>query len=300
MSIDGVDDRMTVTTVGDALNRAAARLDAAGCATARLDARVLLAHVLNADAAALPLRRDDPLDTAAVRAFETLIDRREAREPVAHLTGIKGFWAHDFVVSADVLTPRPDSETLVETALAAVAADAPARVLDLGTGSGCLLLSVLAERPRARGVGIDTSRAALAVARANADRLGLADRVRFEAGAFADAAPAALGGPFDAVLANPPYIPSAEIDALAPELAYEPRAALDGGADGYDAYRALAPRLPALLAAGGAAVFEVGDGQADAVAGLLCGAGLSVGAPVRDLGGIARCVVARAARACAS
>lgn len=281
---------MTAATIGHALSVAEARLSGAGCATPRLDARVLLSHVLGLDPAGLLTRRDDPLASKDADAFDALVTRRADREPVAHLTGIKGFWEHDFVVSADVLTPRPDSETIIEAALDHIPVNMDARILDLGTGSGCLLLSILAARRHTTGMGIDTSMPALVIARRNAKQLCLDDRVQFENRSFTDPP----DGPFDLIVANPPYVPAADIDGLEPEIAFEPRAALDGGADGLDAYRAIAPHVANRLVPGGVIVLEVGAGQADAVTNLMCDAGLSVGALRHDLAGIARCVVATA------
>jgi len=276
------------TTVGKLLCQGAATLRAAGIEEARAEARLLLGHVLGLDAAGLLARRHEAVEAAP---FHAAIARRAAREPLAYITGRQGFWTLDLAVSPATLIPRADSESLVEAALAALPdRDAGLRVLDLGTGTGCLLLAVLAERPRAFGIGVDLVPAAAALAAGNAARNGLADRAAFLAGDWA----AALAGRFDLVLSNPPYIESDAIAGLMPEVArHEPRSALDGGADGLAAYRHLAAILPGLLAPGGAAVLELGAGQRQAVERLAREAGLVPAGCRRDLGGIERALVLR-------
>lgn len=275
--------------VGAALDAAAARLAAAGVDSARLDARVLLGHVLGVDPGTLALRRGDVLAPDAAGRYEALVARRAAREPTAYIVGHREFWSLDFRVTPDVLIPRPDSETLVETALALFAdREAALDVLDLGTGSGCLLLAVLHERPRSRGIGIDASAGAIAVATANAARLGLAGRANFVMRNWADY----RGGPFDLVLSNPPYIRVGELAGLAPEVrVHEPVAALAAGADGLDAYRSLAGILPVLLKPLGRAVVEIGAGQAAEAESCLSAGGLRPVARRRDLAGVERCLV---------
>ena len=226
-----------------------------------------------------------------MQRFETYIARRAAREPLAYITGTKEFWSLDFAVGPGVLIPRPDSETLIETALRLYPDKAvPLSILDLGTGSGCLLIAALKEFPNAHGVGIDSSPEALAWARRNLAAHRLEDRASLiETGWLEEASPG-----FDLTLANPPYIPTADIAGLAPEVAgHEPRAALDGGPDGLAAYRALAPRIARVLAPSGHALLEIGQGQGDAVATLLAAAGLEVPAINPDLAGIARVVVTK-------
>ena len=265
----------------EAIAAAAARLP---CDCPRLDAELLAAHLIGVDRSALLLRRlDADIDAAA---FEALVDRRLAHEPVAYIVGRREFWSLDFRVTPDVLIPRPDSETLVEAALAA-ASVAP-RVLDLGTGSGCLLLAVLSERRGGWGVGVDRSAGAAAVALDNARRLGLADRAAFVVGDWT----AAISGRFDLVLANPPYIGTGE--PLDREVAeFEPASALFAGADGLDDYRRIVPALADLLAPGGSAHLEIGHAQADVVMAMGAAAGF-VPELRRDLAGRPRCVSLRA------
>ncbi len=223
--------------------------------------------------------------------FDALIARRAAREPLAYITGSKEFWSLAFAVGPGVLIPRPDSETLIESVLRLYPDKAaPLSILDLGTGSGCLLIAALHEYPNAHGVGIDSSPEALAWAARNVAAHKLEDRASLiESGWLEEASPG-----FDLVLSNPPYIPTPDIAGLQPEVArYEPLAALDGGPDGLDAYRTLAPRIARLLRPSGHTVLEIGQGQGDAVATLCRVQGLEVPAINRDLGGIPRAVVAK-------
>lgn len=261
--------------------RAEAALRAAAARIARLDAEVLLAHVLACTRGALLLNPDREVDALA---FDTLVARRAAGEPVAYIIGEREFWSLPFRVTPDVLIPRPDSETLVEAALEA---GPRARVLDLGTGSGALLLAVLSEWPNATGIGVDASAAALAIARSNAEALGLAGRADFHLGDWG----AGLSERYGLVLCNPPYVE--EGAALAPDVRdFEPAAALFAGADGLDDYRRLVPQLPGLLAEGGVAVLEIGWTQAVAVLGLAAEVGLE-GEVRRDLAGRDRALVLR-------
>ena len=252
-------------------------------------AKLAIAGVENPEREARLLRKNFP-DAAE---FDAALARRCAREPMSHILGVREFWSLDFAVTAAVLDPRPDSETLIEAALAELPDRTRAwRILDLGTGSGCLLLALLSELPSATGLGIDASARALGVALANAARLGLAARAQFAERDWRHG----IEGRFDVIVANPPYIPSGAIDALQPEVArYEPRTALDGGPDGLDAYRVILPALPRHLAEGGLAVLEVGDGQAAAVAEMAQNAGFTVTIR-RDLGARERCVVLRPAK----
>lgn len=254
----------------------------------RREARLLLAHTLGITVEAVLRDPDRRVETAD---FDTLIARRMAHAPIAHLLGRAGFWTLDLKVSPATLIPRPDSETLVQTALA-LSAD-PSRVLDLGTGSGCLLLAVLAERPLAWGVGIDRSEAALRIARQNADACALSARSVFVAGDWSRA----LDGGFDLVLANPPYIPTDDIAGLMADVRdHEPRAALDGGADGLACYRAILADLGRVMRTDGVAVFEIAQGQADAVRGIAAEHGF-VTEMRSDLAGIARVVMVTAGHA---
>lgn len=264
-----------------AMREAAAAL-AATSGTPRLDAELLMAEALGCDREALLLRRlDDPVP----EAFGALLARRAAGEPIAYITGRRDFWTIALEVGPGVLIPRPDSETLIEAALGHFGAAGPARILDLGTGPGTLLLASLSEWPRARGLGVDASAEALAYARANAERLGLGPRAEFRLGDWM----AGIAGPFDLILCNPPYI---EAGALLPRdvAEHEPAGALRAGADGLDAYRRIVPGIGSLLARGGMAAFEIGVGQAAAVTALLVAEGLAVS--VRpDLTGRARCLI---------
>jgi len=273
--------------VGAALRHGAAVLAAAGIDDARREARMLLHHALNLPARTL-LAPDAAVDPAR---YEALLARRAAREPMAFITGRRGFWTLDLEVSPETLIPRADTETLIHAALAAFPQRERVRaVLDLGTGTGALLLAALVEFPVAFGVGVDRSAGAAALAARNARTNGLAARAAFLAGDWA----AALDARFDLILANPPYIPEADIAGLMPEVArHEPRAALDGGADGLDAYRAILADLGRLLAPGGAAILELGHGQAESVAAIAAGAGFAAPALRADFGGIARALVLR-------
>ncbi len=280
-------------TIGFFLCQAGQRLRSAAIEAPRLEARRLLAHVLGTSEEALlrDPRAAVPADKAA--HFAALLARRVVHEPFAYLTGRVGFWTLDLEVSPATLIPRADSESLIEAALEACPDKGAAlRVLDLGTGTGALLLAVLSELPSASGVGIDLKPAAAALAARNAARLGLAARARFLAGDWA----AAVRGPFDLVLCNPPYIESTAIPGLMPEVArHEPASALDGGTDGLADYRHIIADLPRLLAPRGVAVLELGTGQQAAVEALARAAGLPPEACRADLGGVPRALVLRAA-----
>jgi release factor glutamine methyltransferase len=276
-------------SVGAYLCQAGQVLRAAAIDQPRFEARLLLAHAMDSTAEALLRDPRAAVPPAAAARFGAALKARLAATPVAHILGRQGFWTLDLAVSPATLIPRADSESLVEAALAAFPdVAAPLRILDLGTGTGCLLLAVLAERPAAFGIGIDRAPAAAALAARNARANGLAGRAAFLAGDWA----AALRGRFDLVLSNPPYIESASIAGLMPEVArHEPRLALDGGADGLDAYRALAVALPGLLTETGRAVLELGQGQRPAVTALAQAAGLEAIGCRADLGGVDRALV---------
>ncbi len=269
-----------------ALERGAARLRQAGIESPRLEARLLLAHAFGVSTDALLGDLDTDADPAA---FEAMLARRVAREPLALITGHREFWSLDLRVSSATLIPRPDSETLIEAALVARPDRIGIRrVLDLGTGTGCLLLAALREYEGAFGIGIDRVPAACALARDNAAMLGMSSRVGIVCADWA----APLVGRFDLILSNPPYIPTDAVPGLMPEVArHEPASALDGGPDGLDAYRRILPVLPGLLAEDGIAVIELGQGQADPVAALAAGMGLAT-ATRDDLGGIPRALLA--------
>jgi release factor glutamine methyltransferase len=262
----------------DLVRDAAARI---GGDTPRLDAEVIVAHAFGVTRDVLLL--DNPLIDRPEAAAE-LISRRVAGEPVAYITGRQEFWSLDLCVTPDVLIPRADTETLIAEALSLFQAQAPQRILDLGTGSGALILAALSEWRQADGIATDVSPAALAVAGQNAERLGLADRCGLVVADWADG----IAGPFDLVLSNPPYIATGE--PLGPGVAeFEPHGALFAGDDGLQAYRRILPALPRLLAAGGQAVVEIGWQQAAAVQALAEASGLA-SRVVHDLAGRERAI----------
>jgi release factor glutamine methyltransferase len=269
-------------TIASAIRDAAARL-APVSDTPRLDAELLMAHALGMSREAMLLGH---MADSGPSDFAALVARRERHEPLAYITGRRDFWTIALDVRPGVLIPRPDSETLIEAAVAHFGAAGPRRILDLGTGSGALLLAALAEWPSATGVGVDRSDIALAVTGANADRLGLGQRTTLRKGDWGDG----IDEAFDLVLCNPPYIEQAA--PLPPDVAdFEPAEALFAGADGLDDYRRLAPQLPRLIARGGMAAVEIGADQADAVQNIFANHALM--AKVRkDLAGRDRCIVA--------
>lgn len=277
-----------MSSISEVLRKATLRLAEAGIDSARLDARLLLGKALGVDGTWLFNHANDEMPDE--RDFEGLIERRLTREPVSLILGHREFWSLDFTVTRDTLAPRPDSETLIEAVLAELPdRGRPLSLLDLGTGTGCLLLALLSELPAARGIGVDLDPATLAVAKGNAERLGFAGRAEFLNSDWWRN----ISGRHDVILSNPPYIPSREIGALDPEVAkFEPRGALDGGADGLDAYRHLAAGAGNFLAEQGVIAFEVGAGQAQDVASLLREAGFAIRQVRKDLAGIERCVVA--------
>jgi release factor glutamine methyltransferase len=272
----------------DVMREAAQRLAAAGVENAPREARLLLAHALGVEPVDAILRETDNVEPVALTAFEQAIERRLKGEPVSRIRGWREFYGRRFVVTPDVLDPRPETELLVEQGLKRLAQGG--RVLDLGTGSGCILASVLAERPDAAGVGLDISSAALAVARRNAEALGVSSRAEFIEGGW----DAALPGPFDLVLSNPPYIAEAAMAGLAVDVrAYDPHLALTPGGDGLDAYRSILSVMREWLKAGGWIGFEFGAGQAEAVASLMSAAGLEAIEIHSDLAGIERAAFGR-------
>ncbi|PTE23658.1 peptide chain release factor N(5)-glutamine methyltransferase [Cereibacter changlensis JA139] len=269
-----------------ALRAAILRLAGAGIGEPARDARRLLAHALHIEPDRLTLHLQDLLAPEAAARFEAALAAREARQPVSQITGTRLFWGRSFRVTRDVLDPRPETETLIETAL-----ESPfASLLDLGTGSGAILLTLLAERPAARGLGTDLSPEALAVAESNAQALGLAGRARFQTADWF----AGVEGQFDLIVSNPPYIAEAEMAGLSPEVRdWEPHLALTPGGDGLDAYRAIAAAAPAYLAPGGRLLVEIGPTQGRAVSALFAAAGLSGLRVEADLDGRDRVVLAR-------
>lgn len=277
--------------IAQLLGEATARLAAARIAAPRRQARRLLAAALDLSPAELLARSERPLLPGEVERSRAMLARMAAGEPLSRILGRREFWGLEFALSAATLDPRPESETVV----AAVRERLPGqgdgcRFLDLGAGTGCLLLALLAEFPQALGVGLDIAEEAARTARRNARALGFAGRALFLVGDWGRA----LRGRFEAIVANPPYIASAALAELPREVAlHDPRRALDGGADGLAAYCALAPDLPELLAPTGLFACEIGVDQAAGVAAILAAQGLESEAPVRDLAGIERVLVAR-------
>jgi release factor glutamine methyltransferase len=279
-------------TAAEVRRALAAKFKAAGLDSPHLDSRILVGHALGLDHAALAAAATRRLGTGEESAIATLANRRLAGEPVARILGYKEFWSLPLRIDAATLVPRPETETVVEAALAAIDAGGPRsrklRIADLGTGSGALILALLSELPNAFGIATDTSTKALVVARDNARRLAQT-RAKFVACDMA----AALRGPFDVIVSNPPYIASGDIATLAPDVRdFDPHLALDGGADGLDFYRAIAAAAPALLAPAGVLVVELGIGQAEPVAHLFAAVGLAPSPPRPDLNGALRALVA--------
>lgn len=280
-------------TLAAALDSAARRLRQAGVPEPRREARLILCHALGLGAEVVLGDPERAIGDGEAARISALVNSRAERRPMAQVLGVREFWSLPFRVAAETLDPRPDSEAVVEAALDCVPdRDARLCLLDLGTGTGCLLLALLSELPRARGVGVDVCARACAVARANAVALGLDARASFVVGEWGRT----LAGAFDLIVANPPYVADPEFDALEPEVSlFEPRRALSGGADGLACYRALAPDLARLLGPGASALIEVGAGQAPAVRAIAASAGLICLGSRRDLAGRERCLVFRRA-----
>ena len=270
------------------LDDAALRLREAGVDSPRSEARRLLAHAMGVQQEDIISGAAAPDDEALDR-FHRAVARRAAREPFAYIVGRREFFSLNFAVGEGVLIPRPESELLVEEALRRFPdRNEKLNVLDLGTGTGCLLLAFLSERPEAEGLGIDKSEAAVGFAHQNAQELGLAGRARFLRGEWGES----VAGRFDVIFINPPYIKSGDIALLAPEVkAHEPESALDGGKDGLDSYRRIAPLLLQLLSAKGCAFVEIGEGQAEAVTAIFENAKLLIEGTVTDFARIYRCLV---------
>ncbi|MGD0192823.1 MAG: peptide chain release factor N(5)-glutamine methyltransferase [Rhizomicrobium sp.] len=277
---------MTEISAADEFARATRHLAAAGIESARLDARVLLAHAIGAGTGDVVSTRF--LSEQERDEYEKLISRRAVHEPLAYIVGTKEFFSLDFEVGPGVLIPRPETETLIEQALLKFAdRHAELRVLDLGTGSGCLIVAFLSHYPRASGVAVDLCEQALAWAKRNVVKHDLAGRCRLEHHGWN------VRGQFDVVFSNPPYLRDAEFRNAPPEIsAFEPKGAFVGGCDGLAAYRELAPELVRLLDAGGRAFIEIGKGQEISVKNVLATSGLDVLGVASDLGGIPRCIIA--------
>lgn len=278
-------------TLGSFLGEAAAALSRAGFDEPRRRARRLIDGLLDLRVAELLGDPERGLRPHQADRLRRALERMIGGEPLSRVLGRREFWGLNFALSADTLDPRPESETLIEAVLARIAdRNAPLNFLDLGTGSGCLLLALLSECRSAVGFGIDIAAGAIWSARSNAAELGFSGRARFFVGDWGRA----LTGEFEAIVANPPYIGTGELAELPPEVRrYDPRRALDGGDDGLDAYRAIAQDLPALLAPGGISAVEIGSGQAPGAAAIFKARGLTIDAVERDLAGVERCVVAR-------
>ena len=282
-----------MTTLAAALRRASKDLAVAGIPEAATDARILASAAANLSREEILREPEALLQPAALRRFREAVARRARREPVARIVGEREFRSLPFRLGPATLDPRPDSEAVVEAALERIADPArPRRVLDLGTGSGCLLLSLLHALPGAFGIGTDIDREACRVAASNAEAIGVSSRALFVAGHWARH----IASQFDVVVSNPPYVPSDEIENLAPEVRdHEPRAAIDGGADGLEAYRAVAPEVGRRLSADGFCVMEIGPDQAAAVTAIFAAAGLEARKTRRDLAGRPRALLFDAA-----
>lgn len=283
------DPPFTVTAL---CRQMAAELSVSGVESPDLEARILLARALQCERTELLARRDENVPLDAAREAMGLLLRRISGEPVARILGHREFWSLDFLLAPDTLVPRPDTETVVEEALALFPErQAPLRILDLGIGSGAILAALLTERPAARGVGVDRVEGAARAARDNLARVRVADRAAVLVGEWGSG----LAGGFDLVVSNPPYIPHRAMAGLPREVRlHDPALALDGGEDGLTAYRAIAADLGRLLAPSGAAVLELGIGQEADVALIAARAGLDVAGPARrDLAGIPRALTLR-------
>ena len=278
--------------MADIFNEIMQKFIAAGIENPRLETRLLIASVLGVESGGI--FADIVLNDAQAEAVRRMAAQRTAHKPLDKILGHREFYKADFIVNEDVLSPRPDTEILVEKALQYMPQTAR-NVLDLGTGSGCIIESILLEKPDLHGVAVDISLKALKTARQNAEKCGVATRLQLvRADWFATDFAAQIGQKFDVIVTNPPYIPSSDIAELAPEVKdHDPRAALDGGADGFDSYRRIAALMPDLLNDGGYVLIEAGIGQAQKIATVFADYGLSLVEIAKDLGGIERCVILR-------
>jgi len=273
------------STLREAIGQAARRLAAAGVADPRLDARLLAGAALALSREAVVADPDRAVSAREHAAIDAMVARRQAREPVARIIGTREFWSLEFKVTPATLEPRPDSETVIEAALDAFPdRDQPLTVVDLGAGTGCLLLAFLSEYPNTTGIGVDISPQAVDAATANAERLGLGARARF----IVDDWGCGLAGPVDCILANPPYIPSSDLIGLAPEVGYDPQVALDGGPDGFSGIESVMDAAARLLGPNGWAFVEIGAGQSNAARRLAKRIGLRFAGMRADMGQIPR------------
>ena len=256
-----------------------------------LDANLIMAHTLNKTREYIACYPEKILSEEEVGNFENMINRRQNREPISHILGKREFFGREFKVTKDTLDPRPDSETLIEAALEIISnPNEELKILDLGTGTGCLLLTLLSEFPKATGVGVDISKKALEIANQNATKLGLAKRVDFVVSNWTEE----IEGNFDLIISNPPYIINKEIDLLEAEVSiYEPRGALDGGNDGLDCYREISPSINSLITKGKFIILEFGIGQDEDIKSILENEGLEFISYKKDLAGINRCIIAK-------
>ncbi|HEY4162527.1 MAG TPA: peptide chain release factor N(5)-glutamine methyltransferase [Dongiaceae bacterium] len=279
-------------SVGAMLRRATDRLGKGGISRPQAEARLLLAAATGLSRASIIGFPERTLAQDQSSEMERLVARRVQREPISKILGSREFWSLNFRVTGDTLDPRPDSETLIEAVLARIDdRNLPLRILDFGTGTGCLLLALLSELPNAQGVGVDISEAALAVARSNAEALGFSQRAHFTIG---DWGRDIKSDQFDVIISNPPYIETSALKELEPEVAeHDPKLALDGGEDGLDAYRRLTPDAARLLKTGGLLALEIGQDQGEAVCRILREAGLEEAGSAADLAGIERCLMFR-------
>ncbi|MCA0370194.1 MAG: peptide chain release factor N(5)-glutamine methyltransferase [Proteobacteria bacterium] len=279
---------MSNTSLEEALTFATKALRPIAGERARFEARLLMGHVLGVEPSSLGLTHTAPLSPFQVEALGRALERRLAHEPISRIMGKRAFWTFEFEISPHTLDPRPDSETLVEAVLARAPQDAPSRIVDFGTGSGCLLISILSERPNLTGVGVDISQGALDVAARNARACGVEARTTFVCTDW----DAGVSGPFDIIISNPPYIPHQDVGALAADVKnFDPLGALTPGASGLEAYARLSQACARLLSPHGFCAMEIGQGQEKDVGALFASQGLHLVSQHKDLQGIMRCLV---------